>query len=106
MIYLQLMRSGDREIKSTENHVLASPQRVSHPEGHFLQGIPNAIRKPNQGKMDHVIESIIHMLASGPVRAQRNDRDVERRKIQKELLHGGFRSQKLVFRKGFNRRVK
>ena len=50
------LQSGHKKVELAENQVLASPRRISHPEGHFPQGFVNAVKKINQGKMVHAIE--------------------------------------------------
>ena len=45
---------------------------------------------------------VVTIISPEPVRTQRNEMGVDRRKIQKELLRGGLRSQESVFRKGKN----
>ena len=49
---------------------------------------------------------IVTISSPGSIRTQWNDRKVDRRKMKKELLRGGFRSQKSVFRKGFCKKIK
>ena len=100
------LQSRQKKVELAENQVLASPRRISHPEGHFLQGLVNAVKSLIREKWFMLLKyhlCVVTISSPKPVRTQWNDRDVDRRKIQKELLRGGFRSQESVFCKGLNK---
>ena len=100
------LQSGQKKVELPKNQALASPWRISHPEGHFLQGLVNAVKSLIREKWFMLLKyPLCVVVISSPelVRTQWNDRDVDQRKIQKELLSGGFRSQESVFRKGLNK---
>ena len=56
MICLQFISVWEKKVEFVENQVLASPQWISHPEGHFLQGLVYEVKNFNQGEMVHAFE--------------------------------------------------